>query len=154
MEPCLDTSSNPAFNQPPIPLKRPPHRYSFLAQRVQVPNIQGFWVQQPYPQWYLGPKALKTLWVANSNESHPTAQAPVPLPVDVRRRFRGDAATSSRHLGSDTLTGPTWVQYTKYVPGKPVACNYGLLWLIRGLLWGIVAYSFGLLGVPGSVYQI
>ena len=36
-----------------------------------------------------------------------------------------------------------------YIPGKPVACNYGLLWLISGLLWGIVAYYFGLLGVPG-----
>ena len=37
------------------------------------------------------------------------------------------------------------------LPGKPVACNYGLLWLIYGLRWGIVACYFGLLGFSGSV---
>ena len=31
-----------------------------------------------------------------------------------------------------------------------MACNYGLLWLIEGLLWGIVACSVRLLGVPGA----
>ena len=36
-------------------------------------------------------------------------------------------------------------------PGKPVAYNYGLLWLLYGLLWGIVAYYYGLLGVPGTL---
>ena len=39
----------------------------------------------------------------------------------------------------------------KAVPGKPVAYYKELLWLICGLLWGIVAYSFGLLGFPGSL---
>ena len=34
--------------------------------------------------------------------------------------------------------------------GKPVAYNSGLLWLLSGLLWGIVASYFGLLGVPGT----
>ena len=35
------------------------------------------------------------------------------------------------------------------VPGKPVACNYGLLSMNYGLPSGIVAYYFGLLGFPG-----
>ena len=36
------------------------------------------------------------------------------------------------------------------LPGKPVAHNYGgLLSVNNGLLWGIVAYYFGPLGVPG-----
>ena len=36
------------------------------------------------------------------------------------------------------------------LPGKPVAYNYGLLWLIYGLLYGIVTAScFRLLGFPG-----
>ena len=30
-----------------------------------------------------------------------------------------------------------------------MACSYGLLSVNHGLLWGIVAYYFGLLGVPG-----
>ena len=34
-----------------------------------------------------------------------------------------------------------------------MAHNYGLLWLIYGLLYGIVACYFGLLGVPGSVQK-
>ena len=34
-----------------------------------------------------------------------------------------------------------------YLPGKPVACNYGLL-------WAIVACYFGLLGVPGMYKYI
>ena len=34
-------------------------------------------------------------------------------------------------------------------PGKPVACNLGLLRLKNGLLYGIVACHFGLLGFPG-----
>ena len=33
--------------------------------------------------------------------------------------------------------------------GKPIAFNYGLLWLLYGLLGGIVACWFWLLGVPG-----
>ena len=37
----------------------------------------------------------------------------------------------------------------KGLPGKPVAYNFGLLWIYYGLLWDIVAYYFGLLGVPG-----
>ena len=36
------------------------------------------------------------------------------------------------------------------IPGKPVAYNYGLFSVNYGLLWGIVAYYFGLLGVPGT----
>ena len=28
-----------------------------LAQRVQVPNIQGFWFQQSYPSLFLGPES-------------------------------------------------------------------------------------------------
>ena len=35
------------------------------------------------------------------------------------------------------------------LPGKPVAYNWGLLCQIYGLLWGIVACYFGLLGFPG-----
>ena len=31
-----------------------------------------------------------------------------------------------------------------------MAYNYGLLWLIYGLLYGIVACYFRLLGVPGA----
>ena len=34
------------------------------------------------------------------------------------------------------------------VPGKPVAYNNGLLSINYGLLWGIVACNFRLLGVP------
>ena len=37
-----------------------------------------------------------------------------------------------------------------YVPGKPVAYNSGLLSMDYGLLWGIVASYFGLLGLPGA----
>ena len=31
-----------------------------------------------------------------------------------------------------------------------MAYNYGPLWIYYGLLYGIVAYYFGLLGVPGK----
>ena len=34
-----------------------------------------------------------------------------------------------------------------------MANNYGLLSVNYGLLWGIVAYYFGLLGVPGTVWD-
>ena len=34
------------------------------------------------------------------------------------------------------------------LPGKPVASNYGLLWLIHGLLEGIVACYLRLCGLP------
>ena len=37
--------------------------------------------------------------------------------------------------------------YTKALPGKPVAYNYGLLSVNYGLLRGIVAHYFG---VPGT----
>ena len=37
----------------------------------------------------------------------------------------------------------------KDTPEKPVAYCDGLLWLLYGLLWSIVACYFGLLGVPG-----
>ena len=43
------------------------------------------------------------------------------------------------------------VTYNQGLPGKPVADNYGLLWLIYGLLYGIVAFYFRLLGVPGTL---
>ena len=35
------------------------------------------------------------------------------------------------------------------VPGKPVAYYYGLLSVNYGLLWSIVVFYLGLLGVPG-----
>ena len=38
---------------------------------------------------------------------------------------------------------------SKSLPGKPVAYNRRLLWLVYGLLHGIVACHFRLLGVPG-----
>ena len=38
-----------------------------------------------------------------------------------------------------------------YLPGGPVAYNYWLLSDNYGLLWDMVAYYFGLLGVPGRV---
>ena len=41
-------------------------------------------------------------------------------------------------------------QVVENLPGKPVAYySSGLVWLIYGLLWGIVAHCFGLVGVPG-----
>ena len=39
------------------------------------------------------------------------------------------------------------------LPGKPVAHNLGLLCLNDGLLWGIVAQYFWLLGFPGRVLE-
>ena len=39
----------------------------------------------------------------------------------------------------------------KWQPGKPVACNNGLLSINYGLLYGIVACYFRLLGVPGTL---
>ena len=41
---------------------------------------------------------------------------------------------------------------SRIVPEKPVAHNFGQLWLIYDLLWGIVACYFGLLGVPGRAF--
>ena len=41
------------------------------------------------------------------------------------------------------------------LPGKPAAYNNGLLSINYGLLWGIVAYCFRLLGFPGtSIFQL
>ena len=37
------------------------------------------------------------------------------------------------------------------LPGQPVAHNLGLLCLNSWLLWGMVAYDFGLLGSPGKL---
>ena len=51
-----------------------------------------------------------------------------------------------------TETGGRWRPLAETKPGKPVACNYGLLWLIYGLLWGLVACCFRLLGVPGTFF--
>ena len=42
-------------------------------------------------------------------------------------------------------------QGPKATPGKPVAYNSGLLWLIYGLLYGIVACCFRLLGFSGTI---
>ena len=39
-----------------------------------------------------------------------------------------------------------------YLPGEPVAHNYGLLYTSNGLLRGRAAYIFQLLGCPGRVY--
>ena len=39
--------------------------------------------------------------------------------------------------------------FWQLVPGKPVAHNYKLRSMDYGLLWGIVAHDFGLLGFPG-----
>ena len=47
-----------------------------------------------------------------------------------------------------------WTMKELSLPGKPVACNFGLLWLIYGLLWGIVACCFGLLGFPGKSHRV
>ena len=44
---------------------------------------------------------------------------------------------ASKHVGNQSL------------PGTPVACNLGLRSINCGLLWGIVASYFGLLGFPG-----
>ena len=52
-----------------------------------------------------------------------------------------DMTGISRNGGSPTFND---------MPGQPVAYNYGLLWLIYGLLYGIVACYFRLLGVPGG----
>ena len=41
-------------------------------------------------------------------------------------------------------------QTTERTPGRPAAYNCGLLWLFCGLLWGIVAFDFRPLGVPGT----
>ena len=35
------------------------------------------------------------------------------------------------------------------LPGKPAACNFGLLSMNYGLLWGRVACYFGQLSFPG-----
>ena len=48
------------------------------------------------------------------------------------RRFRGQMSHGQHSL----------------LPGKPVACYYGLLWLIYGLLLSVVACYVGLLGFP------
>ena len=37
-----------------------------------------------------------------------------------------------------------------FLPGKPVACNFGLVWLISGLLWTVMAHYFRLLGFPDT----
>ena len=41
------------------------------------------------------------------------------------------------------------IRNEKGLPGKPVAYDNGLLCMYCGLLWGIVACYFRLLGVPG-----
>ena len=61
------------------------------------------------------------------------------LPYSSRQRETQNPKT----LNSATLQEPN-------LPGKPVAYNYGLLSINYGLLWGIVASFFGLLGVPGK----
>ena len=42
--------------------------------------------------------------------------------------------------------------YVPYLESQ-VAQNYGLLSVKNGLLWGIVAYNFRLLGVPGNYLE-
>ena len=44
----------------------------------------------------------------------------------------------------------SWLHYFWSLPGKPVAYNNELLSVNYGLLYGIVACFFGLLGVPGT----
>ena len=41
-------------------------------------------------------------------------------------------------------------QHKEDLPAKPVACNCGPLSITNGLLWGIVAHYFGLLGSAGT----
>ena len=70
-------------------------------------------------------------------------------------------------VGGDPLEsdGPHWEDFfslrrppkehvapKKHLPGEPVACSYGLLSVNYGLLWGIVACCFGLLGCPGMYH--
>ena len=47
------------------------------------------------------------------------------------------------------LLDPSRASNSCSLPGKPVAYNYGLLRLNSGLLWGMVAHDFWLLGFPG-----
>ena len=42
----------------------------------------------------------------------------------------------------------------EFPPEKPVAYNNGLFSMHCGLLWGIVACYFGLLGFPGSSFFV
>ena len=40
------------------------------------------------------------------------------------------------------------------IPGKPVACDFELLCLNNGLLWGVVSRGCELLGFPGSFLSV
>ena len=69
------------------------------------------------------------------------------------RNLRTDSsflATHAREMPSASTTAALSTLVTlKHLPGKPGAYNYGLLSVNSGLLWGIVACYFGLLGFPG-----
>ena len=55
---------------------------------------------------------------------------------------------AERTVGAATQT--SYPKGSKYLPGEPVAHNYGLLETNNVLLWGIVADYFQLLGCPGN----
>ena len=58
--------------------------------------------------------------------------------------------TVLERISTEALTEKIKLPVENSVPGKPVAHSYGLLSVNYGLLYGIVACYFGLLGVPGS----
>ena len=60
----------------------------------------------------------------------------------------GGASAFRKHALGDSFCQQLQI-VLRSLPAKPVAHEYGLLSIIIGLLYGIVAYSFGLLGFLG-----
>ena len=71
--------------------------------------------------------------------------------VRVRRSVDQRSWASGKSYGASAAAWSLHCNCRSLLPGEPVACNFGILWLIHGLLWGKVAYDFGLLGFPGTM---
>ena len=72
------------------------------------------------------------------------------LEVQVVGQLWSGMPVSLHYMGVYPHRSPCKGTADQALPGKPVADNYGLLWLIYELLWDIVAFYFRLLGVPGK----
>ena len=69
-----------------------------------------------------------------------------PLGLELDPKMQDPSIPSNYpHDPTEETRPPDWK-----LPEKPVAYNNGLLSMNHGLVQGIVAHSFGLLGLPGS----
>ena len=110
---------------------------SFLTQRVQVPNIDGLWLQTPYLKWFLGSETTNIGYLDplgyrdNVSAFDPEADLTEPL---ASRAGTGEAwqhgggqVVGGEPMGRDTL----WLEHSTWMHRALGKNNWGSVGLSR-----------------------